>query len=115
MQDSTSAALQLFEQNLARLHQGLEATRPIIENLKAVLALQWFLGNFALVVLFLVGLQLYFFDLKALKAFKPEYKLPKRWIVSFALAFGFMILAFNVFPLGIDIKVDTHVASGPHQ
>lgn len=115
MQDSTSTILRMFEQNLERLHQGLEATRPIIENLKAVLALQWFLGNVAILILFLIGIRLYFFDLKALKAFKPEYRLPKRWVITFGLSFLIGILAFNIFPLGIDLKVDANVASRIHQ
>ncbi len=105
-QDSARAFLETFQRNIVALQQGLDAAKPVIANLKKVLALQWFLGNIFIVLVFIIGLMAIRFNLKALKAFNPEYKLPKRWIYGLIAVTVFAIVAFNYLPLGININAE---------
>ena len=103
-QDSARAMLDTFQRNLIALQQGLDAAKPVIANLKKVLALQWFLGNIFIVAVFIIAAFAFRFNLKALKAFSPTYKLPRRWIYGFVAFTVFSLLLFNYLPLGININ-----------
>jgi hypothetical protein len=108
-QDSAYALMEAFQENIQTLHHALGATQPIIENLKKVLALQWFLGNLTLALVFACGLFAYFFARKALLALNPTYKLPRRWLVGYCALAVVAAVAFNVLPLGINLQGNSHV------
>jgi len=101
-----NAELSQFKYKLGLLHQALRNTSPIIDQMKEVLSLQWLLGNIGLIVVFLIGLKLYFFAKRAIRSFNPSYTLPSRWlwiyITSFVLLFGL----FNFLPRWIPINAE---------
>ncbi len=101
--DSTSTAI--VGKKLELLYSGLKMTAPVIEQFKEILALQWMLGNVFIIALFLVALKAYFFSGKALKAFKPDYKLPRRWLYSMIACLAISLFFFNAMPKWIDIDV----------
>ena len=108
MQDSAFIADQFNQMQfkLALLHEGLQATGPIIDQLKEILALQWALGNIFIIALFLIALRAYFFARKAIKAFNPEYKLPGRWLYSMIACLAVGMFLFNALPKWININVE---------
>jgi hypothetical protein len=107
MQDSAFIADQFNQMQfkLALLHEGLQATGPIIDQLKEILSLQWALGNFFIIALFLIALKAYWFARKAVKAFNSEYKLPGRWLYSMIACLVIGIFLFNALPKWININV----------
>lgn len=98
-------ALQLRE-SLHALHAVVQASRPVFETLREVLALQWALGNLAMVVLLAVGLKAYFFARKAIRAFNQDYTLPRRWLIAYTSAWVICMTVFNALPSAIKIPVE---------
>jgi hypothetical protein len=101
MVDTTGAIagkIERFNENLAMLHKTVEMTKPVLENMKTVLAVQWFLGNVFMLGMFIctgVVLSLHYSNIKKQI---PDYKVKVWYLVGYVVAFALMVLAFNFLP-----------------
>ena len=95
-----------FQQSIDALHNMVQASRPVFESLRDVLALQWGLGNVAMILMLVVGLKTYFFAKKAIRAFNKDYILPRRWLVIYIATCAIMMVLFNALPSAIKIPME---------
>jgi small-conductance mechanosensitive channel len=92
-----------FNENLSILHRTVEMTKPVLQNMKNVLALQWFLGNAFLIIMFICTGIVLFLHTKSVKKRIPNFKISVWYVLVYIFAFGLMLLLFNFLPgLGTD-------------
>lgn len=90
--------LDRFNYNLAMLHQTVEMTKPVLEGMKTAMAVQWFLGNIFLIVLFAASVVLLIHHYKKMKKLQPGFRIPKKLFVIYSVAFVLFMAAFNILP-----------------
>jgi hypothetical protein len=95
--------IERFNENLAMLHKTVEMTKPVLENMKTVLAVQWFLGNIFMFGIFISTGIVLFLHYKNVKKRIPDFKIKVWHMVVYIAVFALMVLAFNFLPgLGTD-------------
>lgn len=105
MNDSLSAShIESIVNNLQTLRQINEANVAFMEQSKEILAVQWFLGNIAILLVFVIAIIAYRFAGKALHAFAPKYRLPRRWFFTLITCFTVVLLLFNLLPQLIPVN-----------
>lgn len=98
--DSLAQKIAGFNQNVAMLHKVVEMTKPVLENLKTVCAVQWFLGNVFMLLLFLMAGVLVYLQARYVKKMLPAFKLKVwRWHwIAYIAVFVIFLLVFNFLP-----------------
>lgn len=92
-----------FNENLAMLHKTVEMTKPVLENMKTVLAMQWFLGNVFMFGMFISTGIVLFLHYRNVRKKIPDYKIKMWHLVAYVAMVVLMVLAFNFLPgLGTD-------------
>lgn len=101
MVDTTGAIagkIERFNENLAMLHKTVEMTKPVLENMKTVLAVQWFLGNVFMFSMFIATGVVLFLHYRNVKRKIPDYRIKAWYLIAYASIFVLMVLAFNFLP-----------------
>ena len=90
--------LDRFNYNLSMLHQTVELTRPVLEGLKNVVAVQWFLGNLFLITFFTATMIYLVLYSQKVKKVLPSFKLPRIYLITYSVLFIVSMFAFNFLP-----------------
>lgn len=90
--------LDRFNYNLYMLHKTVELTKPVLEGMKNAMAVQWFLGNIIIIVLFSLTIIYLVLQYKKIKKIMPSYKVPKRFFILYSSLFFLAMIGFNCLP-----------------
>lgn len=103
--------------NLTMLRQINEANIAFMSQAKQILALQWLIGNIAIIAVFVIAIIAYRFANKATKAFAPQYVLPKRWLITLITIFAVTLIVFNILPniIPVDLNLSPEMEKLVHE
>ena len=90
--------LNSFNYNLYMLHKTMEMTKPVLEGMKTTMAVQWFLGNIFMIVLFIAFIVLLVLYFKRIKKSMPGFVFPKWIFIIYSCLFLLFFMGFNVLP-----------------
>lgn len=90
--------IEKFNENVYMLHKTVEMTKPVLEGMKTAMAVQWFLGNISIILLFGMSITLMVFYVKRLKKIQPKYKVEKKYFIIVSVMFVVLLLGFNIIP-----------------